>query len=168
MSSQSLPRDKILISACLMGRPVRYDGRAKPLHHALIEQWQAEGRLVIHCPEVAAGFSTPRLPAEIEGGRGGAAVLADTARILDKSGADVTAQFRHGAELALAKAQASECRFALLTDGSPSCGTSFIYAGAFDGVTRPDRGVTAALLEANGIRVFPQSGIETLAALLDR
>lgn len=167
MSSEHYTRDKILISACLMGRPVRYDGRAKSLHHALLDQWQAEGRLVVHCPEVAAGFSTPRLPAEIENGLGGAAVLAETARILDKSGADVTAQFRLGAELALAKAQAAACRFALLTDGSPSCGTSFIYAGAFDGQTRPDRGVTTALLEANGIRVFPQSGIEALAALLD-
>lgn len=168
MSAEPRHRDKILVSACLMGQPVRYDGRAKPLHHALLEQWQAENRLVVHCPEVAAGFSIPRLPAEIEGGRGGAAVLAEAARILDSAGSDVTAQFRHGAELALAKAQAAQCRFALLTDGSPSCGTSFIYAGAFDGEKRPDRGVTAALLETHGIRVFAPSDIETLATLLDR
>ena len=31
---------KILISACLMGLPVRYNGSAKPLLHAAVERWR--------------------------------------------------------------------------------------------------------------------------------
>ena len=62
---------KILISACLLGRPVRYDGKGKPLHHPAIARWQAEGRIVGYCPEQAGGLPTPRPPAEIEGGMGG-------------------------------------------------------------------------------------------------
>ena len=31
---------KILISACLLGRPVRYDGKGKPLADPLIERWK--------------------------------------------------------------------------------------------------------------------------------
>lgn len=48
---------KILVSACLTGAPVRYDGRAKAIREALLDQWRDEGRLVIVCPEVAANLS---------------------------------------------------------------------------------------------------------------
>lgn len=34
---------KILISACLAGLPVRYNGSAKPLLHDAVERWKAEG-----------------------------------------------------------------------------------------------------------------------------
>ena len=67
--------ERILISACLLGRPVRYDGRDKLLPHPLLDRWTREGRLVPVCPEVLAGFPTPRPPAEIEPGAQGAKVL---------------------------------------------------------------------------------------------
>ncbi|HBF30641.1 2-thiouracil desulfurase family protein, partial [Rhizobium sp.] len=85
--------DKILISACLMGRPVRYDGKGKPLHHAAIVRWQEEGRLVVFCPEQAGGLPTPRPPAEIENGGSGDDVLQGHARVLEVTGGDVTDQF---------------------------------------------------------------------------
>jgi|GEM_PF-6133334 len=66
---------KILISACLAGLPVRYNGSAKPLVHAAVDRWMAEGRLVTLCPELAGGFQVPRPPAEIENGLNGDDVL---------------------------------------------------------------------------------------------
>lgn len=154
--------EKILISACLMGRPVRYDGSAKPLVHPALEQWKAEGRLVVICPEMAGGFSTPRPPAEIADGRSGEAVLSGRARVVDASGADVTDKFLAGAHEALTLAKANGCRYALLIDGSPSCGSMLIYDGDFSGRKHPGAGVTAALLRANGVEVFAPSDIAAL------
>ncbi|KVR40792.1 DUF523 domain-containing protein [Burkholderia multivorans] len=159
---------KILVSGCLAGLPVRYDGSAKSVDNALLDKWRAEGRLVVVCPEVAAGFCTPRRPAEIRLRRDGSDVLAGTASIVDDTGADVTAQFIDGANHALRQAVAHGCRYALLADGSPSCGSSFIYDGTFSSARHAGGGVTAALLEQNGIRVFAPSRLTELAALIER
>lgn len=160
--------DKVLVSACLLGQPVRYNGVGKPLAHRLLESWQAEGRVVSVCPEVMAGFAIPRAPAEIASGADGEAVLSGTARVIDSTGADVTDPFIEGARIALRIARENGCRFALLIDGSPSCGSGMIYDGSFSGQKHPGSGVTVALLRANGIEVFSDREIEALAARLDR
>ena len=157
---------KILVSACLVGRPVRYDGAAKTLDHPALARWRDEGRLVIVCPELAGGFSVPRPPAEIAEGLSGSDVLAGSARVVDSTGADVTALYLDGARSALALAQAEGCRLALLIDGSPSCGSAFIYDGAFAGRKHAGSGVTAALLRAAGLEVFTPSEIAVLEARL--
>jgi len=158
--------EKILVSACLLGRPVRYDGRAKTLRDALLARWRDEGRLVPICPEVGAGLPTPRAPAEIARGFDGRDVLNADAGVFEDGGVEVTAPFLEGARLALAVARTQGCRFALLTDGSPSCGSTFIYAGGFDGRAKPGHGVVAALLSAEGIAVFPETRIAALAEAL--
>ncbi|MBP0579091.1 DUF523 domain-containing protein [Labrys sp. LIt4] len=158
---------KILVSACLVGRPVRYDGAAKTLDHPNLARWRDEGRLVVVCPELAGGFSVPRPPAEIDRGLSGSDVLAGTARVIDLTGADVTALYLAGARSALALARAEGCRFALLIDGSPSCGSAFIYDGAFAGRKHAGAGVTAALLRAEGLEVFTPLEIAVLAARLE-
>lgn len=90
MTRSELP--KVLVSACLLGQPVRYDGRASG-HPDLLQRWQAEGRVVPLCPEVAGGLPTPRPPAEIPGGQGGE-VLDGLAQVVTVSGEDVSAAFR--------------------------------------------------------------------------
>ncbi|PJI45245.1 MAG: purine-nucleoside phosphorylase [Rhizobium sp.] len=158
---------KILISACLLGRPVRYDGKGKPLLHPAVERWKMESRLVGFCPEQAGGLPTPRPPAEIESGMTGEDVLAGRARVLEVTGGDVTAEFVTGGERAVAFARAHDCRFALLVDGSPSCGSGFIYDGSFSGQRHPGFGVTAALMRAAGIAVYSDREVDELAALLE-
>lgn len=158
--------EKILVSACLIGRPVRYNGAAKPLAHPALERWRTEGRIVPVCPEVMAGFSTPRPPAEIAAGENGAAVLDGAAKVVDATGEDVTGLFVAGARIALDLARQHGCRFALLIDGSPSCGSAFIYDGSFSGAKHPGAGVTAAFLRENGVEVFSDADIEALEARL--
>ncbi|UWU14903.1 DUF523 domain-containing protein [Rhizobium sullae] len=157
---------KILVSACLIGHAVRYDGRAKPLAHPAIERWRAEGRLVTMCPEMSAGMPVPRPPAEIAGGASGEDVLAGRARVVEITGDDVTATFRQAAENALRLAQETGCAYALLIDGSPSCGSGFIYDGSFSGAQHSGRGVTAALLMRAGIQVFSDREIDRLVESL--
>lgn len=155
---------KILISACLMGEPVRYDGKGKLFGHPLIDLWRDEGRLVVFCPELAGGFQVPRPPAEIAERGDGDAVLAGEGDVVEIGGAKVTEKFVAGARRALELARREGCGFALLIDGSPSCGSSFIHDGRFSGEKHPGRGVTAALLARNGIEVFAPAAIDRLAA----
>ena len=149
---------KILVSACLLGSPVRYDGSSKTLAHSLLDLWGREGRLVPICPELAAGFPVPRPPAEIAG----------EGRVLEADGRDVTALYLAGAEAALALAREHGCAFALLTDASPSCGSASIYDGTFQGRRQSGEGVTTALLRRNGIEVFSETQVELLRERLSR
>ncbi|PWK55881.1 DUF523 domain-containing protein [Roseicyclus mahoneyensis] len=158
--------ERILVSACLVGAPVRYDGRAKDAGSALLRLWADEGRLMPLCPELAGGFAVPRAPAEITPGATGASVLEGTAHVHDRSGKDVTKGFLDGATAALRLVRDTGCRLALLTEGSPSCGVARIHAGRFDGVTRPGEGVVTAALRQAGVRVFSHEEIADLAAVI--
>jgi uncharacterized protein YbbK (DUF523 family) len=153
---------KILISACLIGEKVRYDGDHQRLGHPLICAWQASGRLVPCCPEVLGGLPIPRPPAEIIGGDG-ERVLRGEAIVRTKTGADVTAAFMEGAEAVLAIARSRHIRVAILCQRSPSCGSRQIHNGLFQGTLIPGVGVTTALLKANGIAVFGPAEIESQA-----
>lgn len=113
------------------------------------------------CPEIAAGLPTPRPPAEIKGGDG-ADILDGTARLIEPDGTDVTDVYVLGARNALQTAQDHGCRYALLTENSPSCGSDGIYDGTFSGKRRPGMGVVTALLRRNDIRVYGPSRIEAL------
>ncbi len=113
---------KILISACLHGQPVRYDGQSKTLDHPLVARWREEGRLVAICPELAGGFETPRLPAEIEQGLTARMFWPAALRVLESGGRDVTAAYLDGAKAASISHARPACVAALLIDGSPPAG----------------------------------------------
>lgn len=143
----------IVVSACLAGLEVRYDGG-----HCLSEKIRRlieEKKAVAVCPEVLGGLPTPRPPAEIQGGTG-EDVLNGKAKVVDCNGTDVTAQFVKGAQLALQKVQQLQATMVVLKEDSPSCGSQHIYDGSFAGQTMVGEGVTAALLRKNGIRVLSE------------
>jgi uncharacterized protein YbbK (DUF523 family) len=150
---------RVLVSSCLLGNPVRYNAQDAPSDKTILSQWINEGRLVLFCPEIAAGFPTPRPPAETVGGDGKQALLRK-AIVKEDTGADVTELFINGAHKALEFAKERNVKLAVLTDGSPSCGSTYVYDGDFKGGTTPGRGVTAELFEQNGIRVFSEDHIE--------
>jgi uncharacterized protein YbbK (DUF523 family) len=160
---------KILVSGCLLGQEVRYNGAHKRSADPIFERWLTEGRVVSICPELAGGLAVPRLPAEILGGVGGAQVLNFKAKVIDSQGADVSSYFMDGAQKTLALAQLHGVKIAVLKEGSPSCGSSLIGDGTFSGTKVKEVGVTTALLVANGIMVFNEfefaKALQALAAL---
>lgn len=156
---------KILISACLTGNPVRYDGQHRLATSEILKHWQQEGRLIAVCPELSGGLSVPRLPAEIQSGNGWT-VLTGTTKVNDSEANDVSSEFIRGAQLALELAQRHSVRIAILKEGSPSCGSTQIYDGTFTGRKTAGFGVTAALLMQHGIRVFSELEIAQALALL--
>ena len=146
------------MSACLLGKKVRYDGGNLSVHDQLVERWVSEGRIVSVCPEVEAGMSIPRKPAEIFGGSGNS-VLDGEAEVFEKGGDVVTDDFIAGASIALELCKKFNIERDVLAESSPSCGSSFIYDGSFSGNRTPGIGVTAALLRRHGIQVFSQHEI---------
>ena len=159
--------EKILISACLLGEPVRYNGHDKRSDDEILLRWIREGRVISVCPELLGGLGVPRLPAEIERGAGGHKVLAGDARVIASNGKDVSGEFIAGAERALQAGAPGRVRVAVLKEGSPSCGTSYVYDGTFTSTrVTGSKGVTAALLEQNGIRVFSELELADADAFL--
>jgi uncharacterized protein YbbK (DUF523 family)/GNAT superfamily N-acetyltransferase len=139
-----------IVSACLVGVACRYNAvcRTDP---ALAIRF-AKGELFPVCPELAGGLGLPRSPAELEGGDG-TLVLSGKASVVDREGLKVTDAFVAGARATLALARAVGASEAFLAANSPSCGSRFVYDGSFSGRLVPGDGVTAALLEQNGIRI---------------
>ena len=148
----------MLVSACLAGLPVRYDGTGN--RDDVVGRLAAEGRAVLVCPEVEGGLGTPRPAAEIVGGDG-ADVLAGRAKVLTRDGVDVTDAYVRGARKALTAAQEAGAAVAILKARSPSCGLGRIYDGTHSGTLRPGDGVTAALLRAHGIDVLTEEDLST-------
>ncbi len=157
---------KILISACLLGNPVRYDGTDLFLDHPLIKKWLDQERLITICPEVEGGMSVPRAPAEIINGDG-KSVLGGKSRVMDIEGEDVTNSFIKGALKTLKMALDNDCVAAILTEHSPSCGSNRVYDGSFTKTKRDGVGVTTSMLEQNHIPVFNQEQLEDLQAYLE-
>lgn len=151
--------NKILISACLLGREVRYNGSSLALSSQILDRWLSEDRIFPSCPEVDGGMLIPRAPAEITEGEG-SDVLAGRSCVVDINGLDVTEYFVRGAERALNLCREHNIKVAVLADGSPSCGSSLIYNGRFEAVKKAGAGVTAALLRQQGIQVFTQHSIK--------
>lgn len=144
---------KYLVSACLLGQAVRYDGG-----HCLVDALQQlfdRNQAIAFCPEVAGGLSTPRLPAEIVAGNA-EMVLRGQAKVLDSAGHDVTAAFVTGAQRCLALAQQHQVTHVILKSNSPSCGSTHIYDGRFTGTKIEGQGVTAALLKQHGFHVMTE------------
>jgi uncharacterized protein YbbK (DUF523 family) len=150
--------EKVLISACLLGERVRYNGIVKTFENQILSSWHRQGCVIAVCPEVAGGLPVPRPRAEIVNGDG-SLVLDDRTRVININGQDVTQYFIEGAQKTLLLARFHKIKLTILKEGSPSCGSDYIYDGTFSGNKKQGKGVTCALLEENGIRVFSERKI---------
>ncbi len=147
---------KILVSACLYGHCTRYDGKNNLLLDNTFFKWKNRGLLVPVCPEELGGLSTPRKPSEIKDNR-----------VINSDGEDVTDNFERGANAALKIAKENNVLFAIMKDGSPSCGSTQIYDGSFTGTKINGSGVCAKLLLQNGIVVLSENDMLTAKILFN-
>ena len=142
-------REKLLISACLLGRNCKYNGGNN--YTPLVEALKARYDLVPVCPECFGGLPIPHEPSERVGDK-----------VLSKSGKDVTGPFQRGAEKTLAAAIQQGVTRAVLKERSPSCGCGSIYDGTFTGTVVPGNGVAAELLLSRGVVIYGESRIGEL------
>ena len=148
---------KILISSCLLGEKVRYDGSHNKIDATAFESIVSHHQLISFCPEVEGGLSTPRNPAEI---------LKD--KVLTKENQDVTQAFIKGANKALTLCKEQNITVALLKANSPSCSNQYIYDGSFSKKLIQGMGLTAKILSKNGIKVFNETELEELVLYLTK
>lgn len=104
------------------------------------------------CPEQLGGLTTPRPPAELD----------QEGNVFNNEGRNVTKQFEFGAEETLHIAKLYNCKYAILKERSPSCGSNQVYDGSFQGKVKPGEGMTASLLKQNGIKVYSEENYEEL------
>lgn len=152
----------IVVSACLMGRRCRFDGRDK-LDPQLAARLAGRPTIVV-CPEELGGLGTPRPACQLSGGDGGE-VVDGAAQVIDSDGRDRSDAFIAGAHAALAEAIAAGSKIAILKDRSPSCGTRGVWR---DGAIAPGRGVFAAMLARHGISAVSEADAEKLLSGADR
>lgn len=133
--------EKILVSACLIGKNCRYDGKNSLKDEIL--QLQDKFILIPICPEVDGGMSTPRLPSERRGNH-----------VINQIGEDNTLYFHRGAIHALKLAKEHHIRYAILKSKSPSCGRDQIYDGTFSSTLTNGDGVLAEYLKKEGITIY--------------
>lgn len=141
--------EKILISACLLGINCKYNGKNN--YNSLIEKLKEKYILIPICPEQMGGLSTPRNPSEIKGDK-----------VISSAGDDVTINFIAGANKALDIAKKDNISIAILKEGSPSCGSNYIYDGTFTKTKVDGMGITARLLKNNNIKIYNENEIESL------
>ncbi|MBQ9511392.1 MAG: DUF523 domain-containing protein [Clostridia bacterium] len=138
----------LLISACLLGTPCRYDGKSKPMSDDTLKKLNEKYTLIPICPEMMGGLPAPRVPSERQG-----------ARVVNAQGVDVTSNYRRGAEEALALAKKYDIKTALLKERSPSCGAGTVYDGTFTNTLIRGNGVTVDMLLKENIEVFGESKV---------
>lgn len=141
--------ENLLISACLLGIPCRYDGRS--VKAVDVSALREKYNLIPVCPEIYGGLPTPRTPSERQGDK-----------TVMKDGRDVTENYLLGAKASYDLCLELGCKKALLKEKSPSCGKGKIYDGSFTGTLTEGNGVTAEYLIARGIEVYGESEIDKL------
>ena len=141
-------REKILISACLVGINCKFNGENNLLDKGILDEISKRYHLLFVCPEVFGGLNTPREPAEIKNGL-----------VVTKTDKDVSENFKKGAEICLKIAKLNGCKKAILKARSPSCGSGQIYDGSFTKKLILGDGVAAKLLKENEILVFSEDEI---------
>ena len=134
-------KEKVLVSACLLGVDCKYNGGNNYDEEIFKELEKYE--LIPVCPEIFGGLSTPRKPSEIVGDK-----------VINNEGLDVTNSFKRGAEETLELAKKLGVKKAILKAKSPSCGNGKIYDGTFTGTIIDGDGITTKLLKENGIEVI--------------
>lgn len=136
-----MPKEKIAVSACLLGCDCKYNGGNN--RHSGVLAFCRDKEVIPVCPEVLAGLPTPRIPMEIVNGR-----------VTDRNGIDHHDAMMQAVEALLRQLQQAGVRRAILQSRSPSCGVKEIYDGSFSGKKIPGAGVFAKALLDGGIPIL--------------
>lgn len=134
---------RILVSACLLGSPCKYNG-GDNLCPRLLELAQ-DHTLIPLCPEQLGGLPTPRPPAERK-----------DSCVITQSGKDVTEFYQKGASEVARLARLLGAEAAVLKARSPACGCGAIYDGSFSHTQVSGNGLAAEALLSLGISVYTE------------
>lgn len=158
------PALRVGVSACLLGRAVRYDAQHKR-DAFLVDELGPFVTFVPVCPEVEVGMSVPRETLRLVRAREG---RADSTRLVSRSGEDWTARMTSYARARVAGLVREDLSGYVLKKDSPSCGLLRVKryderAGDASPAQRDGQGLFAAELR----RVMPDLPVEEEGRLCD-
>lgn len=140
-------REKILVSACLLGRNCKYNGGNNYDERVVAF---LEGKEVVPvCPEVLAGLGIPRTPIEIVDGV-----------LLDRYGNSVDEALREAVRKILQEISGENVTCAVLKSRSPTCGVRQVYDGTFSGRLIDGSGVLVRALTEAGYKVIDAEDVK--------
>ena len=146
------PKEKIIVSACLLGQYCRYDGQTK--YDKELLKWLEDKEVVAFCPEEPL-FGTPRPAISVVMDRGtphlirsndqedvSALILDETQRFIDKN---------------------PDVKYAILKSKSPSCGlgTTPIYDSNCSEIAKGD-GFAASLMKKHSYIIRDEKNYKDL------
>jgi len=141
---------KILISSCLLGENVKYNGGNNSIaENEFLQFLKKHNFLIPVCPEVDGGLSVPRSPVEIINNKA-----------INTEGIDKTTEFINGANRALEQAIQYDVKMAIMKSKSPSCGKGLIYDGSFTKTLIKQNGISVKLLKKYNIKIFTENELE--------
>ena len=151
-----MKQQKLLVSRCLLGENVKYNGKNNKLPRDILDKLKAKYEFVPICPEVDGGLPTPRVACEI--------ISFDPIKVINKLGEDKTSFFVNGALKAQQICQKYQITKALLKANSPSCSSSFVYDGSFSNTKVKANGVTVQYLQKLNLNIdfFDETKIDEL------
>ena len=141
-----MKKEKILVSACLLGNNCKYDG-TNNLNKKVIEYLKGRDYKLI-CPELLAGLPVPRMKMEMLNGN----LIRCDGKILNEE-----------MEISKQKIQKIIDEYhptqAILKSKSPSCGYQKIYDGTFTKSIIDGNGYACEILLKQGIKVLTENDL---------
>lgn len=150
---------RILVSACLLGERVRYDGghRSDPF---VTGELAGLAGLVPVCPETGCGLPVPREPMELRGDPAAPRLVGVT------SGTDRTGALLRWVEGALESLAPLEIRGFVCKSGSPSCALAGVPVRP-EGEEGREGATSTGLFTGAFVRRFPGAAVADEAELAD-
>jgi len=144
------------ISACLLGKAVRYDGGHK-LDEYIIESLGRHFKFVAICPENGCGMTVPREPMRLEGDPASPRLITTTGRI------DKTGQIELWMQTCFDELEKEDIAGFVFKSNSPSCGLAI---GVYDSNGRI-AGKAMGLFARGFTRRFPSLPVAEAESLHD-
>lgn len=143
----------ILVSSCLLGLDARYNGQG--IREDSLIEFLKDKKFLPVCPEQMGGLATPRKPCEIK-------IVEGSLKVVNIDGDDLTDNFVKGSEEVIKLAKEFDCKYAILKERSPSCGSGKVYDGSFSSKLIDGSGIAAKVLMENGIKVYNENNFKEM------
>lgn len=140
---------KVAVSACLIGKNTKYNGKNN--YNEAVMKYLKDKEYIAICPEVIGGLSTPRIPSER---------FED--KVINKNNEDVTNNFINGANIELNKILDENIKIIIVKEKSPSCGYKKIYDGTFTNTLKDGNGVFVDLALRHNLIIYTEKDIEKM------
>lgn len=145
MNDKKLLKPYLLVSSCLLGNNVRYDGKNCKIDN--IDLLENNFTIIPICPEIDV-LGCPRNSIEIKNNE-----------VIDKDNNNYTTLIKKKIASIINLCKENDVKYALLKEKSPTCGSHFIYNGTFSRKLIQGSGLLVSELKKLHIQIFNEDEV---------